>query len=344
MAMPILPTRSGYIEFGEDGQSVTLRPAQKEDGVTYILDCEFDPFATAPRFDAFLAEALPDEAVRNFLQEFAGYTLLGDTRHELAAWLIGEGGTGKGTFGVIMQALHRKTVALALDGLEGFKLCGLADASLVYVDETPTSRINEQALKTAISGDLMQADIKNRDPISFAPTAKWIVNGNHLPPISDHTTGFWRRFVIFPFNVKPAVKQPMLAEQIVDQELPGVLNWALTGLKRLLVRGGFPALPPAMQEFKDAAQRNADSVASWIDECEILIDEVAVRLKDDAYGYYSRWCRDHGLSPASSNKFWTRMAAALPELETSRPRQDGRQICCVNLRWIDPPVSATVTR
>ena len=91
--MPLIPTQTGTLKFDNDF-AISVHPSKKEDGLTYVLDCKYDPAATAPRFDIFLEEALPDADIRSFLQEFAGYTLLGDTRHELAAWLIGEGGTG----------------------------------------------------------------------------------------------------------------------------------------------------------------------------------------------------------------------------------------------------------
>ena len=321
----LIPTLNGYVEI--DGESQELRPAAKEDGITYVLNCGYSPGARCARFDDFLAEALPDEGVRDYLQEYAGYTLLGDTRHQLAAWLIGAGGTGKGTFAIIMQALHRRTVALSLDALDGFKLAGLPGASLVFVDETPTGRIDEQRIKTLVSGDTMQVDIKYRDPLTIRPTAKWIVNGNALPAISDHSSGFWRRWLIFPFEVVPSKKQPLLAEHIIEAELSGVLNWALAGLRRLLARGQFPDLPPAMQRAQNEGRQESNSVLGWCEdqEIEIATDGTSVP-KPLVYQRYASWCSANGLKSVSSINFWRRMVAALPGLEHSQRRSlTGRQ-------------------
>ena len=325
---PIIPTLNGSVEI--DGGFTKLRDSRREDGLTYVINCKYEPLSPCPRFDAFLTEALPDADVRAFLQEYAGYTLLSDTRHEIAAWLIGEGGTGKGTFGVIMQSLHRQCVALSLDELDRFNLAKLPGASLVYVDETPQGRIHEQKLKSCISGDTINSDVKNRDAITFAPTAKWIVNGNNLPVISDYTSGFWRRWLIFPFHVKPAKKQPMLAETIIETELSGVLNWALMGLQRLLKRGEFPVLPMQMQKFADAVKTDSNSVLSWIEGQDVAIS-ATTNAESSVYRHYSKWCLENGMKSVNSTNFWKRLAVALPNLAHSKPRKGGKQVRSINV-------------
>lgn len=336
--MPLVPTRSGYLEVRPD--KVVVRTAKKEDGLTYVLNCGFDEGADCSRWVNFLDEALPNPEIRNYLQEYVGYTLLADTRHEVAAWLIGEGGTGKGTTGVVVQALHRKVVAIDLENANQYTMASILDASLIYIDETPKSRIPEQAIKSAISGDMMSSDVKNRDPISFCPTGKWWLQGNHLPPLSDHTSGFWRRFIIFPFNIKPKDKIPLLAESIVEHELEGVLNWALAGLQRLLARGGFDTLPREMQILKDEAMLGSNSVASWADEMEVTIDAEGTASKEQTYGCYRDWCVRNGMKAVSSDTFTKRLFSVFPELQTSKPRISGRQTPSYNLKFL-PPLETT---
>lgn len=327
----LIPTSSGYVRVDADG--LTLVKADAKHGLTYVLNCKFDQDALCTMFDSFLEEALPDEDVRSFLQEYAGYTLLGDTRHQIAAWLIGEGGTGKGSVAQIMQALHRHTVALSLDALDGFKLAGLQSASLVCVDETPT-RIDEQRLKTLISGDLIQIDRKYRDPLSLRPTAKWIVNGNALPAISDHSTGFWRRFVIFPFNVKPSKVIPLLAETIIENELPGILNWCLEGLQRLLSRGSFPCLPQPMIAAQQTGKQQSNTVAEWVEDDGVEFGIEAKNTRRDVFDCYSQWCRDSNVKALGTQKFWERMRAIFPEIPEDRLAN--RTMVCGKRRAIVP--------
>lgn len=145
----VLPVQNGTLELWrvDKGEfSISLRPARREDGLRYCLSCEYKPASHAERFTRFLSDVLPDAEVRDFVQEFVGYTLLPDTRFQRAQFWLGGGANGKSTLAEIVSALHEKTSAMTLDSLDGFKLSGLLGASLVYVDETP-QRIDEQRLK-----------------------------------------------------------------------------------------------------------------------------------------------------------------------------------------------------
>jgi hypothetical protein len=50
--------------------------------------------------------------------------------------------------------------------------------------------------------------------------------GNHLPAITDHSTGFWRRWDVVPFSVTIPERErdPLLANTITVGKLPGHLN------------------------------------------------------------------------------------------------------------------------
>lgn len=325
----VIPMLNGYLHI--EGERMTLRPHDETLGVTYCLACAYHNAAGVDQFLSFITEALPDAEVRAYLQEYAGYTLLPDCRHQLACWLIGGGGNGKSTFAQIMQALHRKPVSMQLDALDGFNLAGLIGASLVYVDETPT-RINEQRLKTLVSGDSVQIDRKYRDPLVIRPTAKWIVSGNALPAISDHSDGFWRRWVIVPFNTKPKTVQPLLGDIIVAEELSGVLNWALEGLRRLLQRGKFPPLPTALVDAQKTGKQQSNSVSAWLDDSEAFATDGKLVSRKVIYGFYSTWCRNNGTKAVSSQKLWERVEQVFGErLKVTKTRTKDGNIRMVNL-------------
>lgn len=176
-------------------------------------------------FRGFIEGVLPDSDVRGRVQEYIGYTLTADARYQRAQLWIGEGANGKGVLANIVQALHGtdRTAAVRLDALEGFALSVLIGASLIYADEIPRARINEQPLKSMIAGERVPIDRKYQDPLSINIRGKWLVAGNHLPIISDHSFGFWRRWDVIPFDVRiPEERQdPMLAQRIIRSELAG---------------------------------------------------------------------------------------------------------------------------
>ncbi|MFA6201889.1 MAG: phage/plasmid primase, P4 family [Gallionella sp.] len=330
----VIPVLNGYLHF--EGSDIVLKPHDKAIGVTYCLDCNFDKDARAVKFESFLEGALPDSDIRSYLQEYSGYTLQSDCRHQIGCWLIGGGGNGKSTFAQVMQALHRKPVSMQLDALEGFNLAGLVGASLVYCDETP-ARIDEQKLKTLISGDSVQIDRKYRDPIVIRPVAKWIVSGNALPAISDHSDGFWRRWFVVPFNTKPKTIQPLLGDIIIKEELSGVLNWALAGLQRLIARNDtLPPMPAAMLLAQKTGKQQSNSVAAWVSDCDVNITSDKPESRKMMYHYYVQWCKINGMKSVSAQKFWERLGLNFgTSLKYSVTNNGGRRTQSVNLIVVD---------
>lgn len=328
----VIPCRNGYIT-PRDGM-IEFQLPDPSLGLRHVLNADYQSHAVpAPRFHAFLERVLPDPAVRARVQEYVGYTLTGDARYQRAQFWLGSGANGKGVLANIVQALHGRPEAVQLDALDGFRLSVLIGASLIYCDEAPRGRINEQLLKSMIAGESIQVDRKYRDPVSIHVRGKWLVLGNHLPTITDHSTGFWRRWDIIPFSVTIPERErdPLLAQHIREHELSGVLNWALEGLLRLSKRGAFDqVLPAAMQSVLHEAKADTNSVQAWFDDSAIAFTTDPKSRKDDVYADYRVWCEGNGLSPMASPRFWTRLREIGP-VEESRKRLGGDQVRVCNV-------------
>ncbi|SCC90981.1 putative Phage/plasmid primase P4, C-terminal [Thiomonas sp. X19] len=331
----VVPTKSGYVHL--EGTALVLKDADPGLGLTHCLDCAYEPLGEAPaRFEQFLQRVLPDDAVRSRVQEYIGYTLLADARYQRAQFWLGEGANGKGVLANIVQALHGRIAAIALDQLAGFHLSVLVGASLVYVDEVPRKPIDEQRLKSMIAGERIPVDRKYREPLSIHVRGKWLVLGNHLPAITDHSSGFWRRWDVVPFSVTIPERErdPLLAQNVVRDELAGVLRWALDGLVRLLGRGGFdPVMPPAMQAMLQEAKADTNSVVAWLNDRGIALQVVCDTVKDRVFEDYRRWCAVNAMREVSVVQFWKRMHEHYPQLDEARIRLDGeqRRVCNVVL-------------
>lgn len=328
----VIPCENGYV-LCVDG-TLCLLPADPALGMRHTLKCDYVPSAAPPaRFMQFLRTVLPDEAVRARVQEYVGYTLTADARYQRAQLWLGSGANGKGALANIVQALHGRPESIQLDALDGFKLSVLIGASLIYSDEAPKKGINEQLLKSLIAGERVLVDRKYKDPVSVHVRGKWLVLGNHMPTITDHSTGFWRRWDIVPFNVTIPERErdPLLADHIISNELSGVLAWALEGLMRLQKRGAFDAaVPPAMAQVMRQAKAETNSVQAWHDDCAITVCSSHSTLKDEVYDHYRRWCDRHGLRATASPRFWERMKELAP-VEDFRRRQGNAQIRMCNI-------------
>ena len=336
----VIPCRNGYVHIG-DGH-IDFKPADKSLGLRHVLACDYQPDCPSPvQFERFLESVLPDPDVRGRLQEYIGYTLTADARYQRAQIWLGKGANGKGVLVNIIQALHGCIAAVNLDALDGFKLSVLIGASLIYADEIPRTRVNESLLKSLIAGEKIVVDRKYREAVSVHVRGKWLVLGNHLPAVTDHSIGFWRRWDIVPFDVhiEEEDRDPLLAQRIIDTELAGVLNWALEGLCRLQNRGAFdPVMPAAMAKVLGEAKSETNSVLAWHEDCEIGTTKTPETPKGDVYSHYRSWCETNGLTAMAAPRFWTRLRDIVKVAEERR-REYGSQVRVCNIalhRFFEP--------
>lgn len=330
----VIPCSNGYVHL-KDGE-VSVLPPDAQLGIRHVLKCEFEGAVKLPeRFLDFIESVLPDEAVRSRVQEYIGYTLTSDARYQRAQLWLGSGANGKGVLANIVQELHGRPESVQLDALDGFGLSALIGASLIYSDEAPRGRVNESLLKTLIAGEKVKVDRKYRDPISVNVRGKWLILGNHLPTISDHSAGFWRRWDVVPFGVtiQERDRDPLLADHIILHELSGVLMWALEGLIRLQKRGAFDVvLPQAMSQMLRKAKHETNSVQAWCDDCDVTVSPTVKLSKAVVYTHYKHWCESNGMSAVASPRFWLMLKEILP-VEGSRRREGSVQVreCNVNI-------------
>lgn len=315
----VIPVQNGYLHL--DGLP-SLQPHDKALGLRHVLRCDYDPGAPAPKaFEKLLNRILPDPAVRNRVQEYIGYTLLPDARFQLAQIWLGSGANGKGTLANIVQALHERKAAVSPSKLDGFHAAIVLGASLLYCDEAPPQDWCEQIIKSMIAGESIPVDRKYLPPITTRVSGKWLILANHIPVVKDQSNGFWRRFDIVPFSIEiPASERdPLLADHIIKHELTGVLNWAVEGLQRLLARGRFDAAPPpAMKAATQAARTETNSVHAWVNDAAIERTTTLETSKSEVYTAYAAWCRENGMVPVASPKFWKRLPDSLGAIEEGR--------------------------
>jgi putative DNA primase/helicase len=89
-------------------------------------------------------------------------------------------------------------------------------------------------------------------------------------------------------TISPKKVEKDFRERRLIPELPGILNWALEGLKAYLKEGLNP--PPAVCEATGAYRQDMDFVGQWIDErCEP--DPQATVPTGSAFADYTQWAQ-----------------------------------------------------
>ena len=325
---------NGLIDVPEllDHGRTVLAPATPLYFTPAALPVRFEPGAACPKFDAFLARVTDGDRERQLvLQEMAGYLLRFDTGFQSFFVMTGEGGNGKSTFLAVLRALigdyNYASVPLEEFG-ERFALAGTLGKLVNAVAEVgEMDKVAEAKLKSFVSGDLMNFDRKNKSALNARPTARLLLSTNILPRFADRTEGVWRRYTVVPFNVVIALAERVRGMDspewwVASGEMPGILNWALAGLRRLHAQGGFTSsavCTAAKAEHRELCNPHKQ----FLDE-HVKPDEGSYLRVGELFAAYQSWCRLKGYKPLNDGNFGAELRKVHRDVKKIRPR-DGRE-------------------
>lgn len=242
----LINLKNGTFEIDEGRWN--LRKQDRNDFLTYQLPFAYDEDARCPVFNRYLNTVLPDIKRQQILAEYLGYLFIKPSvlKLEKALLLYGKGANGKSVFFEIVNALLGGTENVSSYSLQnltnenGYYRAMLANKLVNYASEI-NGKLEASIFKQLVSGEPVEARLPYGEPFSLTNYAKLIFNCNELPREVEQTMAFFRRFLIIPFDVTiPEEKQDkQLAQKIIKNELSGVFNWVLEGLKRLLLQKQF---------------------------------------------------------------------------------------------------------
>lgn len=291
-----------------------LEPHKREHYRTTQIPVAFDETATAPRFEKFLDEVFRDDPdkseKRRALLEMMGYTLMSHARHEKFIMLIGAGANGKSVLLSVLEALlGRENVA----GVQpsnfnhSFQRAHLHMKLANIVTELKQGEVIADAeLKAITSGEPGTVEHKFKNPFVMRPFSTCWFGTNHMPHTRDFSDALFRRAVIITFNrVFPKDEQnPRLKDDLVE-ELPGILNMAITAYSNALISGF--TTPASSEKAKREWQLEADQVAQFVeDQClrHRGSEITAQRLFED----YKVWAELQGVNrPVAQKTFRDRL-------------------------------------
>lgn len=288
-----VPLENGVL----DTRTVEISESIPEVRNRWVMPVEFDADATCPLWEGFIAEAAPDAS--SLLQEWAGYLLMGSNPWQRMLWLFGPSETGKSTFiNAISNILGPSAVAISTDRIHEYTAASVADKRAAVCTEVPPTILRTPTLKGLVSGDPVVGRHPYGKPFTVAFGGKIVWASNTLPPV-DQGEGLWRRIVVVPFTQVPKSIDPMLGRKLKD-EISGILNWALVGLRRVLsyTDGDVPSwpLPTYAQDTVDEYRESADLFTQFAEE-EFVFDAAKSEKSAEIYRRYSGWSKDRGLTP-----------------------------------------------
>jgi putative DNA primase/helicase len=323
--------------------TIDLRTGQRRqhdptDLLMMVANVDHDPTATAPCWEQFLKQVLPDDEVRRFVARLCGLALVGTQIEHVLVICLGGGANGKSTMTkVVADVLGDYAIVAARDVLLALKhdshptaKADLFRRRFAHSGELPPSaKLDEAQVKELTGGDRIKARRMREDHWEFDPSHLLWLHANHRPMIEGTDDGIWRRVLLIPFNVQVPVadRDPYLARKIVDTESAGVLQWMLDGLADYLANG--LQVPEVVRAATAGYRTESDTVARFLAESDLVIAPNAMVDSNDLIFVHQEWHRASG-SNETENAHYQRVVAALKERGATNKRRGKDRTRC----WI----------
>lgn len=294
-----------------DLRNGSFRDSKQEDFLTLQLGTEYDANADCPRWKRFLREVFSDdESMIDFIQRIAGYFLTGDISKQEMFILYGFGKNGKTVFLNTLSALlgdyagtaSFKTFDADKQNEQSNDLAMLKGKRFVSMSESAADRrLNEPLIKQVTGGDKITCRFLRKEFFSYTPQFKLFLATNHKPVITQSDFGIWRRIVLIPFEQNFDGREESGLEAQLFSELPGILNWAIEGLKKWH-KEGLKNRPQAVIEATDKYKQDSDTVGQWL-ECNTTQNPNSEIKSSEAYNDYKDWAVENGHYPLGNKTF-----------------------------------------
>ena len=310
----MVPTKSGLV----DPRTGAVRPIRPDDYCTWMIDTEYDPHADCPwwltMLDDMFSDRVPEEreATICVIQELLGAGLIDKKPRGLSRALIFHGASNFGKSGlidVLSGLFGREVNTTPIEALEG------AHGLMPFVKRRPwvlheafdqrkwhfSSRVKE-----IVTGDPVQVNIKNGPMISIKIRAPIFWGTNHAPQFKEATKAIINRIVVIECRREFMPERPVGAAVealkrgldkpstlVLQEEMPGVLAWAVVGLKRALERGRL-ILTKTMFDTLEEIYKDANLVAGFLEECCHYDDDKMVSVPDFCLAFSAWWQAEKG--------------------------------------------------
>jgi putative DNA primase/helicase len=338
---PLLNLRNGLLDL-RTGQ---LRPHTPDELSSLQLPVQWQPDATCPTYEAWLADVIPDQA-DDLEETFA--TMLDPSRTPTkAAFLFGPSRSGKSTCLRLAAAIagHEHTAAVTLHQLadDRFAAANLYGKVFNSAADISAAHIEDMSLFKMLTGeDPINGNRKYGAQFMFTNRALFAFSANILPTVGETSRAYVERIKPFAFTTTFAGREKPEIETRMMAELPGILRRWVAAWQRLAARGHRLETPDAVRaEFEE----RSDRVRQWVsDRCEVTVDSAgnlptpgaylpkeSMTTKRDLARAFNAWALEQGGPRMGERKIIERLSSIDGVVEVRNVVDHGRGL---NLRVV----------
>ncbi len=301
-----------YILDFSEGEAIVEKPSSKH-FCNFRVPYNYDENAECPEFMEFLDDIFDgDEERITLIQEIMGACLLYEKCMQYLVVFLGSGSNGKSLLASVIKHMlgDCNVSAIALDRLSGDKFSKQnLDGKLLNISsETKSEKIYSTAdFKALTGGDSVEVEKKFKDSYTTEIYCKYILLANEMFQTDDNSDGFYRRLIIIPFEqqyhtLAPGEEpeegkkyQDIFLEGKLEDELPGIFNFALEGLFRLWDNEFHFSYSAACENAKERFKKKHNIVMAFLNECVAItgVDSKTKVRSSDLFPKFSKFCKDN---------------------------------------------------
>jgi putative DNA primase/helicase len=206
---------------------------------------DYDPAATCPRWEAWLEQtfAHDPQAIPALQEWFGAFLLASPDKVQKVFWLIGPKRSGKGTIQGVARRLVGGAASTALRSFASqFGRENLIGHSLAIIDDSRDPRRDEadavmEFLLSYSTGVELTIPRKHRPDWTGVLRQSLLAASNTPPRLADEGQAMATRMEVIQTRISMLGHEDVYLQDRLAEELPGILNWALVGLRRLVANG-----------------------------------------------------------------------------------------------------------
>jgi len=289
---------------------------------TWQLPLNYVAEATCPAIMGALNTILSADDIK-VIQEWFGYCLYRDYALKKSVIFVGEQNTGKTTLLTLFVSFAgaENISGVSLEQLTSttFALAHLRDKFINIYDDLSYKDVNDNGMFKMVTGNgPITGEFKYGNQFQFRNFAKLTFSCNKIPNVKDsYDDAFFNRWIVIEFNRPIEKPDPALFSKIsTDEELSGLLNFALVGLARILKSGHF-SYKKTDDEIKEQMQKSGSPVAQFAYDC-LEEKEGGSITKDDMVDCFRKYAKERDLPSLSKETLGKKLPKYAPYIDGGR--------------------------
>ena len=330
----IIPLKNVLLRWNPELLSFEIQQYSPELMILNCMDVEYQPEATAPKFEAVVKEIIPDPEDRRVIQEYLGAALFFVNRTRRFLLCYGEGGCGKSVLILFLVGIlgKKRVFDLNVENIKsGYELSALTSQTLLTASEAVSRALctdGAEWVKKSVGGDFFQTKQKFRNEKTdhYGTFSLTIVSNNQLRFQFESSGYEWKDRLIpiyFDQHISDERKDRNLVERLLSEEKSGIFNWFLAGARRVRMNNWNITLSSAQKSRIEYLLARSKPMEVFVKN--YIVEAAGEYFSSaDAFNLYARVHHQAGFPPIEEQAFYKQLAKAMQEIHSSVPSNSSK--------------------